>query len=106
VYSPDGKQLASSSWDKTIKIWDLRTGRLLYTLEGHTARVVAVAFSANGKIASASVDKCINIWSLQTGELLRKLSAHSDWVLSVAFSRTGDTLVSSSKDKTIKIWQR
>lgn len=106
VFSQDGQQLASSSWDKTIKVWDLQTGKIIHTLQGHKGRVVAVAFTLDHKIASAGVDKCINIWSLQTGKLLHKLSSHTDWVLSIARSRTGDTLVTSSKDRTIKIWQR
>lgn len=106
VFSQDGKQLASSSWDKTIKVWQVQTGKLIHTLQGHKGRVVAVAFTLDNKIASAGVDKCINIWSLQTGLLLHKLSSHTDWVLSIASSRTGDTLVTSSKDKTIKIWRR
>lgn len=106
VFSQDGKQLASSSWDKTIKVWQVQTGKLIHTLQGHKGRVVAVAFTLDNKIASAGIDKCINIWSLQTGKLLYKLSSHTDWVLSIASSLTGDTLVTSSKDKTIKIWQR
>lgn len=106
VFSQDGQQLASSSWDKTIKVWQLKTGKIIHTLQGHKGRVVAVAFSSDNKIASAGVDKYINIWSLQTGKLLHKLSGHTDWVLSIAPNRTGDTLVTSSKDKTIKIWRR
>jgi len=106
VFSQDGQQLASSSWDKTIKVWQVQTGKLIHTLQGHKGRVVAVAFTLDNKIASAGIDKCINIWSLQTGKLLYKLSSHTDWVLSIASSLTGDTLVTSSKDKTIKIWQR
>lgn len=103
--SPDGQKLASSSWDKTVKVWNLQTGELLHTFEGHTDRVVSVTFGSDEQIASASIDKTIKIWSLSTGKLVRNLSGHSDWVLCIAVSPSEQTLVSGSKDKTIKIWQ-
>lgn len=55
---------------------------------------------------SASIDKTIKIWDIHTGKMLQNLPGHSDWVLSLASDPAGRTLVSSSKDKTIKIWQR
>ena len=67
AYSPDGKRLASGSgtWDATkrafvsgeVKLWDAQTGQELRTLKGHTAKVVSVAFSPDGKrLASGSGD--------------------------------------------------
>jgi len=56
AFSPDGKTLASGSWDKTIKLWDLKTGQELKTLNEHTSFVFSVAFSPDGKRGAESED--------------------------------------------------
>ncbi len=70
VWSPDGKKLASSSFDKTIKLWDVDTGECLQTLSGHTGRVREVSWSPNGQfIASGSDDKTIRVWEVASGQV-------------------------------------
>ena len=66
--TPDGKRAVSASWDKTLKVWDLETGRALRTLEGHSDSVSGVAVTPDGKRAvSASWDKTLKVWDLETG---------------------------------------
>ena len=115
AFSHDGKLLASSSgepwsWsnekDKTIWIWDTRSGDHLHTLEGHTDGVSCVAFFPGAPIlASGSHDNTIQIWDARTGESMRTLEGHNDRVSSVVFSPDGNTLVSGSRDGTILLWE-
>ncbi|PYH49351.1 putative wd40 protein [Aspergillus saccharolyticus JOP 1030-1] len=105
AFSADGLTVASGSHDKTIKLWDAKTGSEIRTLEGHLDWVGSVAFSADGlTVVSGSYDKMIKLWDAKTGSEIRTLEGHSDSVRSVAFSVDGLTVVSGSADKMIKLW--
>ena len=76
--SPDGRRAVSASDDKTLKVWDLETGRELRTLEGHSDGVTGVAVSPDGRRAvSASYDNTLKVWDLESGRELRTLEGHS-----------------------------
>ena len=68
----------SGSRDQTIQLWDVATGALLQTLEGHTDSVTSVAFSPNGKqVVSGSDDQTVRLWDTATGALLQTLEGHT-----------------------------
>ncbi|NET67386.1 MAG: hypothetical protein F6K63_24590 [Moorea sp. SIO1G6] len=103
-FSRDGQTLASGSY-KTIKLWNLLTGKVIRTLEGHTELVTSVSFSPDGQtLASGSYDNTIKLWDPKTGKVIRTLIGHTEVVRSVSFSRDGQTLASGSDDNTIKLW--
>ena len=103
--SPDGHFIVSGSNDKTVKVWNTASGRLLRSLDGHTDSVRAVAVSPDGRfIVSGSNDKTVKVWDAASGRLLRSLDGHTDRVRAVAVSPDGRTIVSGSHDRTIRAW--
>ncbi|KIM23482.1 hypothetical protein M408DRAFT_261961, partial [Serendipita vermifera MAFF 305830] len=106
-YSPDGRNIASCSFDQTIRVWDAVTGALIgEPLKGHAGPVTSVAYAPNSQaIISGSYDGTIRIWNAETGATAcEPLIGHSELVFSVAYSPDGMNIVSGSSDHTIRIW--
>lgn len=112
IYSLDfagnGRYIASGSGDKTVRLWDILDGKLVYTLSIEDG-VTTVAMSPDGHyVAAGSLDKSVRVWDTTTGYLVERLEnpdGHKDSVYSVAFAPNGRDLVSGSLDKTIKLWE-
>ena len=101
----DGRRALSAGADKTVRVWDLRTGALERTLEGHTKRVNAVAMTADGRRAlSAGADRTVRVWDLRTGALERTLEGHTGEVNAVAVTADGHRGLSAGDDKTVRVW--
>lgn len=105
AFSPDGTLVATGDHADKVKLWDVATGKLLRTLEGHSEDVSAVAFSSDGTlIASAGEDRNVGLWDVKTGKLKRMLKGHTDRVLTVAFSPDGTELASGGDDQSVRLW--
>ncbi|KAG8778509.1 hypothetical protein FRC12_024945 [Ceratobasidium sp. 428] len=105
--SPDGRWVASGSYDHTACIWDSHTGQVVVgPLVGHTDSVNSVAFSPdNTRVVSGSKDETIRIWDPETGKLVAgPFKGHTSSVRSVMFSPNGCHLASGSNDCTVRIW--
>jgi WD40 repeat protein len=101
----NSKLLASGSYDKTVRLWDLATGAAYSTLKGHTSWVKSIAFSPDGKLlASGSGDKTVRLWDLARAAACSTLKGHTRGVRSVAFSLDSKRLASGSHDKTVRLW--
>jgi WD40 repeat protein/tetratricopeptide (TPR) repeat protein len=102
TFSPDGKTLASSSLDTTIKLWDVDRGKERLTLYGHTAIVHTVAFSPDGNLlASVSDDQTAQVLDLRTGQTVMVLQPRIGPLLGVAFTPDGYGLAVSSNPLVI-----
>jgi WD40 repeat protein/serine/threonine protein kinase/DNA-binding XRE family transcriptional regulator len=105
VFSPDGRTAISSSWDKTLALWNIPTGQIIRRFEGHTARVTSVVISPDGRSAlSGSDDTTLILWEIATGALVRRFEGHTDFVQAVAWSPDGRAALSASNDKTLILW--
>ncbi len=113
AFSADGRLLASGSWDRTVKLWDLATGREMRTLASQTSGIEAIAFSPDGRwLASEGSDKAVHIWDAATGKDVRVLASRrspdpldENWDYSLAFSPDGRWLAFGSDDKTVGLWE-
>jgi len=116
-FSPDGKRVATISWERFARVWDVESGKELHKLKGHNSEVRSIAFSPDGKnIVTAARDGTARIWDADSGRELRKFSHPVGTVspgtlfppASAAFSPDGKKIVTfihdASGPNSIRVW--
>lgn len=104
-FHPSGKFVASSSYDKTWRFFDIEYAKELYLQEGHSKEVYCLSFQKDGALlATGGLDAIGKIWDLRTGKEIMSLCDHIKDITCVDWSDNSYQLATGSKDGTIKIW--
>ena len=91
----------SSSYDQTVKLWDVSTGRCIRTLTGHTRHIYSISFSPDGQtVASGCADETARLWDVNTGECLKILKPPR---LYEGMNITGVTGLTEAQKATLKV---
>jgi WD40 repeat protein len=115
AFSPDGRWLATASFDYAVKIWDVAEKKEVATLDSeattvdfpatHQGAVSSVAWSPDGKtLATGAFDKLVRLWDTTTWRERAALKGHEGFIGCLAFAPSGKWLASGSDDKTVKLW--
>jgi hypothetical protein len=111
AFSPRGGLLASGSSDRTVRLWDGRSGQTVLTLGPHAGKVEAVAFSPDGSLLAAATELGdglsgeLKIWEIPGGKLRLDLKGHEDAVNCAAFSPDGRWLASGDRAGRVRVWE-
>ena len=106
VYSPNGRWTATSSLDRSIRLWDVRTGKMLARfLAGHRDWIRTLVFHPDGRqLCSGGDDGALRLWDLTNGRKLNRIPVSQGWVRTVSYSHDGRLLAAGSQDGMVCIW--
>lgn len=105
AFAPDGRSAASAGEDRTIRLWDLASGKERRRFEGHADEVLSLAFAPDGRhLLSGGRDRRVYWWEAGTGKEVRRFLGHTEAVRAVAISPNGRLALSGGEDRTLRLW--
>lgn len=108
--SSDGKKIAVAGDDGNVRVWDIASGKILFTLGKDLLSSDAVAFSPDGRLLAAAVSAggrrghAVQVWDLATGQLVHDMREHTQLITDIDFSPDGNRIASVGNDNTLRIW--
>ena len=103
--TPDGKFVVSRHRDKTVRVWEFKTGRCIRFLKEQTGSVRSVAITPKGSHVVYCSDMSIRVWELKTGKCISTMEGHTGRVNSVAISSDGKYVISGGNDMVLRVWE-
>ncbi|KAI7830685.1 WD40-repeat-containing domain protein [Gamsiella multidivaricata] len=108
MYSPDGQQIVSGSWDETVRLWNVQTGAPGHILSGHTGVLRSVIFSPCGQwVASGSNDETVRLWDVHSGQCLVVVEDFHGYITGIVWNTTpeGTYFTTGYADKSVRVWK-
>ncbi|MEO6326466.1 MAG: serine/threonine-protein kinase, partial [Thermoanaerobaculia bacterium] len=103
--SPDGGLLLTACRDHRARLFEVGTGKLVRTFEGHASAITSARFSPDGSLVlTGSADRTVRLWERESGKLVRAFVGHTGRVLDVAFGGNPGVVLSASEDRSVRIW--
>lgn len=104
-FDPQGRRVATVSRDRTLRIWEVATGKTLRVIRGDATQMLAVGFSRDGRwLAAVDGRGALRLWNAQSGVLRWKVSAHRGPATALAFLANGRQIATAGSDRTVRIW--
>lgn len=105
-FQPRGNLLATTGYDRLIRLWNPADATLQKELTDHSDAVYGLSFHPDGKLlASCSADRAVKIWEVASGKRLYSLGDSTDWLYAVAWHPDGKRLAAGGVDKSIRVWE-